>query len=213
MKKTILLVLFVAIAVTFKAQQSIPQQEIGLIVDGFDITGLTYMTGTNTSLWRFSALNTTGVNRNYDYEQDSTSTTNNTINFSCRVGKEFRKLIAKNIEFRYGVDVSVGYYYSNDDYTDLASSTSLTSSYSKRSTITPGLNAVVGFNYLINNRLFIGAELNPGINCWFEKNERVTNGIQPGGSLVTIEDSYQASGIGYNLSNTSIQITLAYRLK
>ena len=210
MKKFLILLVFSTIILSIKAQQSVSQKEIGLTTTDFDGFGFSYMTGTNTSLWRFSTFNSSGGIQEQIQDTSSTSLRKN-IAVTFKIGKEFRKLVAKNFEFRYGVDVSCKYLKTSEDYTSMISS--VTSINTDNSTISPGINLVLGFNYVIKSKFVIGAELNPGMNYWFEKRESVYSVRQSGGSIVNYDESSQTSGIGYTISNTPVLFTLAYRLK
>lgn len=208
MKRFIILLVFSTIVLSSKAQQSVSQKEIGLTTTDFEGFGLSYMSGTSTSLWRFSTFNSSGNIQ--EYIQDTASNTlNKNLSVAFKIGKEFRKMVAKNIEFRYGVDVSCSFRKTSEDITSRTSSfTTLNTEYS---TISPGINVILGFNYVIKSKLVIGAELNPGMSYWFERRDR--NYVrQSGGSIVNYEETYQTSRIGYTISNTPVLFTLAYRL-
>ncbi|MDD4429703.1 MAG: hypothetical protein WC186_01075 [Bacteroidales bacterium] len=208
MKKNLLILFFAAISVPFMAQQSVNQKEIGLITNNFDTFGLSYKVGSSESLWRFSAFNLSGSNQ--DSRADSSSTNVNNIGIALRVGKEFRKSIYKNFEFRYGADLSFSYTHSSNDYKP--SSTANSNTNVEYSNYSPGLYLVLGVNYVINNKFSIGAELNPGMSYWSTKrNEKYLFG-QYDGSFVTSESTSKNTGIGYNFSSTPILFTISYKL-
>lgn len=163
------------------------QQEAGISFRDIHSFGLIYKSGTNSSLWRFSAFSSYGGVTWYQH-LDNHATYNFTI--QAAAGKEFRKLLTENIEARYGLDLTMGLEYYHQLQGDRDPFI--------RTEYIPGINLVVGMNYIINNRLVIGAELLPYI--------------------FYLSDSYNSensnyknfTGFVYGLSNT-LTFSAAYR--
>ena len=107
-----------------------------------------------------------------------------------------------NFEFRYGGDLSFRYYKSDFDFDDKTPSNQ--DRRNNKTTYNSGINIVIGFNYLINEKFLLGAEILPGI------------GYTTGESVITnsagsIETKSDISGFNYGLSNNGALISLSYR--
>ncbi len=184
------------------AQKPAKQQEAGLTFYNIDSFGLTYRTGTEQSLWRFNTLIISGNNTD-----NSTSTTvNKHINsgFNFRVGKEFRKELADKLELRYGGDISFNYRQVKSEFENKSVPNDFRSS--NRTTYEPGINVIIGFNYMLNENLILGAEILPSFNYFSgtltEKDSNTNNGI---------EMKADTSGYSYGLSNGSALLSIAFR--
>lgn len=184
------------------AQEPEKQKEFGLIFSNFDNFGITYKTGTAKSLWRFSSLSISGINMNQP--ADSTIAKQNNFAFGIKVGKEYRKNIAKNLELRFGADLSFSYSLSKADYDDL--SVRDFDGVDSQSNYSPGFNLVFGLNYVLNDNLVIGAEVLPGFTY--------TTGSSTSeyhNSNYVREEKNEFYGFSYGLSNNSVLLSLAYR--
>ena len=184
------------------AQESMKQKEIGLVFNNLDNFGLTYRTGSDKSLWRFNTLFISG--NNMDETADSSVNKQNNMGFGFKFGKEYRKDIVKNLELRFGIDLSFTYSQSKYDYNDKTVDDD--DRLDEQTTYRPGINLVFGLNYVINDRIVIGAELLPNFSYTFgtsiEKYSYINNGNEVKSDI---------SGFSYGLSNTSALISLAYR--
>jgi len=204
MKKLLFILLSVSMSYGLMAQDTLKQKEIGLVFSNLNNFGLTYKTGTNKSLWRFTTFYIKGGNM--DDPQDNTLYNDSNTGFGVRVGKEYRKNIAHHLEMRYGADLSFKYTQSIHGVKDI--STHNRDIYHKRTTYQPGINLVFGFNYIIKENIVIGAELLPGFSYttgtsvakdpWTNNGEEVKHNI---------------SGYSYGLSNTSVLLSLSYRFR
>ncbi len=185
MKQITLIILVITFSMSMNAQEKEKQREVGITFSSFENFGFTYKTGTSNSLWRFTTLRVSG--RNLNLTQDTASTysfsPDNYIGLSVGFGKEYRKEIAKNLEMRFGADLTFHCGYSKDR----------TKNYS------PGINLVFGLNYLFNNNIIMGAEILPGVSYTTIKN---TDSSGSG-----IDYTY----INYGLSNKSVLLSFAYR--
>ena len=198
MKKIPLILAALTLSLCVMAQDKTKQNEVGLVFNNLNNFGLTFKTGTSESLWRLRTLFIKGSNddRNYPAIEDK----ENTFGFGLSLGKEFRKKIDNNFEIRYGADLSFSYYFDkmiddgkvNDDL-DLSN---------KMYSYSPGVNLVLGVNYVINNKLIIGAELLPHITYNYTTNTQI---------LYNAESKTKNTNISYGFSNNSAMLTLAYR--
>ncbi|MCK4662217.1 MAG: hypothetical protein KAT68_05090 [Bacteroidales bacterium] len=201
MKKTLLIFMALAMSFFVIAQEKTKQKEVGLLFNDFDNFGLTFKTGTNNSLWRLNSLIISGNSQ--DEISDSSEYSQNRLGCSFKLGKEYRKAINENLELRYGADISFSYNQYEYDRNDKTVSDN--DRYIKQIEYEPGINLVFGFNYLINNKIILGAELLPSFSYMFgtETDKGYYNDDK------TIKSDI--SGFRYGLSNTSAYLSLAYR--
>lgn len=199
--KILLLISFsLAISLSILAQEKSKQQEVGLVFNDLNSFGLTYKTGSNISMWRFNALLIEGDNINYESDSRNNRRFNTALYF--KFGKEFHYVLVDNLEFRVGADVLFNYQKNKEVFTD-----NLIENYSinRESVIyESGINLIFGVNYVINNKLIIGAEILPYISYTTGHNT-VNNG---NGSSENVQD---ISGYSYGLSNQSAMLSIAYR--
>ena len=202
MKKIFLTFATLTFSLFVMSQEVTKQKEVGLVFNNLNNFGLTFKTGTNNSLWRFNTLLISGGNHNET--TDSSTNKWNNMGFNLKFGKEYRKVIVKNLEFRYGADLSFSYNKSKSDYDDKAVNNY--DRFNERTTYTPKINLVFGLNYVFNNNLVVGAEALPYFSYttgtlttkyYYENNRN--------------EIKSDISGVDYGLSNTSVLLSLAYR--
>jgi len=204
MRKLLLILLSVSMSYGLMAQETVKQKEIGLVFSNLNNFGLTYKTGTNKSLWRFTTLFITGSNINNP--EDSLIYNDGNTGFGVGIGTEYRKNIAHHLEMRYGADLSFKYAQALHGIND--KSIRNRDILNKRTTYRPGINLVFGFNYIIKENIVIGAELLPGFSyitgTEVEKHPWINNGE---------EVEKNISGYSYGLSNTSVLLSLSYRFR
>lgn len=202
MRKSLLILLCLSMSYVLMAQETVKQQEIGLVFGNLDNFGLTYKTGTDKSLWRFNTLIISGSNLNdiTDLVEDKHSN----IGINVKVGKEYRKIIVDNLEFRLGVDLS--FRYSHSKFNSISKEVDGRDLLNERTTYQPGMNLVFGFNYVINEKIVLGAELLPGFNYVTR-----TTVVKETYNVNGVEIKSDISGFNYGLSNTSALLYLAYR--
>jgi len=202
MRKSLLILLCLSMSYFLMAQETVKQKEIGIVFSNLDNFGLTFKTGTDKSLWRFNTLFLSGSNM--DYTADSSVNKQNNMGFGIKLGKEYRKEIVKNLELRFGADISFTYSQSKSDYDDKTVDDD--DRLNKQTTYRPGINLVFGFNYILNDNFVIGAELLPNFSYTtgtsVEKYYYTNNGNEVKSDI---------SGFSYGLSNTSVLLSLAYR--
>ncbi|CAM1340673.1 hypothetical protein [Tenacibaculum amylolyticum] len=198
MKKTLLslLLLGATISSTF-AQEKDKRQEVGINFSSLNSFGFTYKTGTSKNLWRFNVL-ALNLNNNDIETDDATRGNQKQFNIGAQVsiGKEFRKDITKNLEFRYGFDVSFAYSY-------IKSTREATPIFEDERTLyTPSLAGVIGVNYVFNDHLAFGVELLPRFS-YSTGDFKETNGT----NIINGD----ISNYGFSLGNNLAQLSLSYR--
>ncbi len=198
MKKIPLILAALLLSLCVMAQEKTKQNEIGLIFNNLNNFGLTFKTGTSKSLWRFRTLFIKGSNDDKNYP--AVENKENTFGFGLSLGKEFRKKIDNNFEIRYGADLSFSYSFDkiindgklNNDL-DLSN---------KMYSYSPGINLVLGINYVFKDKFVIGAELLPHVTYHYTTNTQI---------LYNTESKTNNTNITYGFSNNSALLTLAYR--
>jgi len=198
--KAAMLALSIMLGISVSAQQvntpkAVKQHEIGLSapVTSLKNTSFIYRVGKPKAMWRLGLINVLNANKNTTYE--STLSDNKNLNIGIRIGKEFRKSATEKFELRWGGDLTVSYASSQSSREDLKS---------RSQNFRSGINAVLGFNYLINKHLIIGAELLPSVNYEFT---RTTRQDDSDGNSIS-----ESKGFITRLSNQSVLLSLAYRL-
>ncbi len=201
MRKSLLILLCLSMSYFLMAQETVKQKEIGLVFNSLNSFGLSFKTGTNKSLWRFNTLIISG--NSMDNTSDSTTSRQSNTGFSVKVGREYRKNIVNNLELRFGADLSFRYTQSKFNFDDKTVDNQ--DRLNEITTYSPGINLVFGFNYVINEKILLGAELLPGFNYvtgtsvekyYYNNDEEIKQDI---------------SGYNYGLSNTSALLSVAYR--
>lgn len=157
MKKLTFLLVLTFICTTLFSQEFSKRKEVGLTFSNLDHFGLTYRVGTDKALWRY---NLAVMNLGFRNE-DKNGVKENRFNFSLSlgIGREFRKSISPELDFRYGGDLSLSYAYSKEKNTNPSLERSQT--FNGFST-SAGL--VLGFNYKLSDQLIFGAELLPRLD-------------------------------------------------
>lgn len=125
--------------------------------------------------------------------------------FDVKVGKEYRKSIVDNLEMRFGADLAFKYSHSQTAYNDKTANDF--DSLNERTTYQPGVNLVFGFNYLLGENLLVGAELLPSFI--YITGESILESEDASG---VEEIKSDISGFNYGLSNTSVLLSIAYKL-
>ncbi|PKQ61627.1 hypothetical protein BZG01_18965 [Labilibaculum manganireducens] len=198
MRKLILTGLAIAFGLLAMAQEKTKQREVGLSFSNLDQFGIIYKVGDEKALWRFNAVSLGGSENKSENLLDSESEdTRNSFGFGLGFGREFRKVIATSLEFRYGLDLRYNYSkYENQNDNSVYNSDSKTNRL--------GLDFVVGLTYDISDKLVFGAELSPGVGYSISK-QTTKN------SDGDISAKSETKNFSYGLSNSSAQLTLAYR--
>jgi hypothetical protein len=157
MQKTFLTLMGMALAISVFSQND--QKEVGLLFRSLDSFGLTYRTGSDHAFWRFSGMSLYGIRDGDETSVLQSERTNNRYGVNLHAGREHRKPITPKFSFRYGADISVGYYYSKT-----LTRSGVEDEQDTEFRFTPGLNAILGLNFLINEYFAVGFELLPGVS-------------------------------------------------
>lgn len=202
MKKSVLALLCLSMSCILMAQETKNQKEAGISFSNLNNFGLTFKTGTENSMWRFTTLMIAGSNT--DKTSESRVDKSNSTGINVRLGKEFRKEIAENLELRYGADLSFSYSQSKSESNDKTANN--LDVLSEQTTYEPGIYLVFGLNYMLNESFVIGAEILPGVSYFTG-----TNIVKSYNTNNGEEVKSDINGFQYGLSNSSVLITLAYR--
>ena len=191
-KKIVFTVLFTMTSLITIAQEKEQQREVGIAFSDLNNFGLTYKTGTSKSLWRYNILAANLNGGENSYENQSNNFINLGLNAS--IGKEFRKVIANNLEFRHGIDIGFFYNYSENESNGSKNTTSF---------ISPSVNGVIGVNYLFNTNFAFGVEILPSISYQFGTTKYSNNGQE------TSDRDINHWSIGFQ--NNFARLSLSYR--
>jgi hypothetical protein len=198
MKRIVILLIALALSTFVMAQEKAKVKELGLTFRNLDQFGFSYKVGTEQSLWRFNAISLSGNSESENLDDNDRDSNHFGLGFS--VGKEYRKLIAKNFEYRYGFDVSFDYNHSKRTeplYNQNYNSSTTTSDF-----FTPGFNLVFGVNYIIGEHLVMGAEIMPYFRYTFGETSQEVDEHSGETDL---------SNFRYGFDSSSVLLSLAYR--
>lgn len=192
-----------AMSILVMAQEKTKQQEVGLSFMSLYRFGITYKIGNSNALWRFNSVMMNG--NNHEETTDSISYDNNSnSHFRVNLGREYRKTVTDNLKFRYGADLSFSYASQKGDHDDLVNGDY--NYFSETSTYMYGANIVLGLNYVIQDKIVIGAEILPSF--YYRTGERIVKNDYSG----TVEEQVtDISGIQYGLYSGSVLVSVAYR--
>lgn len=197
MKKLFLSMIVFAIMVSVSAQENVKQKEVGFAFSSLDNFALTYKFGNQKSMWRIMALHG-GVFSDVVGNDDEKSK-RNTFSLSFALGKQFQKPIKENFRLIYGADLN--FRISNYKTKDVNENVNKTIEYS------PGIDAVFGFNYDINEYLVLGLELLPGVSYTHGKQSYEFDNPE------MTDYNVHTSRFNFNVSTSSAFLTLAYKIK
>ncbi|KXX67174.1 hypothetical protein [Flammeovirga sp. SJP92] len=228
MKNLVIIILVVMSSTTLFAQEK--QKEVGAVFNDFNSFGITYRTGNSNGMWRFTSLAAFGSSN--DMKADSVSRDGSSLSVSLAIGREFRKSIGNQLEFRYGLDVryaynsnefkSQGYYYDwNYDNNGQLTSPTIIESRSENIEVTNsvGIQLVLGVNYVVKEKLVFGLEINPAF--MFTSGEKTDktyssdNEIQEYLNVNTYnanyEQTYDISRYDWGFNSGIGQVSILYR--
>lgn len=202
MKKTLPFFILLLISYNSYSQEKSKQKEAGITFNNLENFGLTYRIGSDKSLWRFNTLFATG--NNFSQSDDDSSSDRKLTGFGIKTGKEFRASIDDQFEFRYGIDLSFQFSKSKTEQVENGGNND--KRISKSTSYSPGINAIIGFNYIAKKKMVIGVEILPNFTYHNTKN---TNTITS--DTINQEINSESSGFNYGISNSSAMLSLAYR--
>jgi hypothetical protein len=206
MKKIVILLVALTLSTFIMAQEKTKVKEIGLTFRNLDQFGFSYKVGTEHSLWRFNAISLSGNSESENLDNDDNDRDSNHFGLGFSVGKEYRKLIAKNFEYRYGFDFSFSYKHSKIKRPSYSEYVSHYGDITSKSNIyTPGINLVLGVNYIISEHLVLGAEMMPYFKYTFGKRSEEMEEYYDG------EIEIDHSNFRYGFNSSSILLSVAYR--
>ena len=200
MKKLVLMLTAILMALFASAQDNSKQQEAGIVFSSLNNFGLTYKIGTEKGLWRFTTLYLSGNNNKTSY--DSVDNKHFSTGFGLKVGREWRSKLTHTFEFRYGFDLAFSYSHSKDVVDDKSVLQSYNGGTLKSDSYTPGVNFVLGFNYVFQKVIVLGFEAMPYFNFTTGTSSQENYGITT---------KSKSSEFSYGLNSTSLMLSISYR--
>ena len=200
MKKLVLILTAVLMAFFASAQDNSKQQEAGIVFSSLNNFGLTYKLGTEKGLWRFTTLYLSGNNNKTSY--DSVDNKHFSTGFGLKVGREWRSKLTHTFEFRYGFDLAFSYSHSKDVVDDKSVMQSYNGSTQKSDNYTPGVNFVLGFNYVFQKVIVLGFEALPYFNFTTGTSSQENYGVTT---------KSKSSDFSYGINSTSLLLSISYR--
>jgi hypothetical protein len=201
MKKLCVLILLLGIPFALLAQEKTKQKEIGLRFYNFDRFGLHYKFGSNKMMWRLG-----GSFLGADYTEFKNTNGKSTM-MACDLGLTFglEKIVPinKNFDFRVGADLRLGFSYDQYRYD---AQNSIYKSTQNIYQYTPGLNAVLGFNYTVLDHLVIGAEFTPSVFFQYDFDTKKVNG-----DIFNSTENISNWKLGADITQTSLALCIAYK--
>jgi hypothetical protein len=177
-------------------------KEIGLTLQSFDDFGLNYKVGRPDALWRFNSMFFSGWKLESTNDSGSENI-NKSFGIGVGIGREFRKPLVENLQFRYGVDITFS-YSAGETRTDVPNDPYYNQT-TNRKQYSPGVAFVLGLNYVIKEKMVIGAEMLPVIYYSISKSDSDFDNSDD-------RDSHsEMSGFGFEGSLSTVVVTLAYR--
>ncbi len=200
MKKLIILITIIFSIVSVFAQEKTKQQEIGLIFQNLNSFGVTYKFGHQKSMWRLKSIY--GGKTNYTKKNDTSKDSQSSSHLGIGFGKQFAAPIDESLDFIYGMDIS-GSLTSYKNVDSFSESDLVKTAENTR--YLAGLNLVLGFNYVLNERFVFGAEILPGLS-YSSEIRKYEDEFDPSNNY---ENETKDFEIGFSSSSASLSI--AYR--
>ncbi len=198
MKKTFFTSIYILAATLILAQEKIPQKELGFVFSDLNNFGLAFKIGNNVAMWR---INTVAINNHNDNRKNTKLEENNSrLGLTLKFGRENYISIAKNIEFCLGADLIYSYY---EDETDRKTQDQINNYYKSEKTHSGGASLILGFNYIVKEKLILGIAIFPGYQR-FTREELVRD--YNNNELKTTQ-----TGSNFGFSSTSGQLSIAVR--
>lgn len=177
MKSTLFFLFAVVFSFSVQAQEVQKQHEIGVVIGGITSKGITFRTGTEKALWRFTGLAHTGWSMTAEF--GSTREELETYAISVHAGREFRKALDSQFELRYGASASFKYKIYDLVITDQDGVRE-----EKYFNYVPGMFLIGGFNYAVAPQFILGMEVTPRVSYYTgDKNLFTREGVKAGMAL------------------------------
>ncbi len=173
---------------------------MGITFSGINNFGITNRVGNEHSVWRFNTLFASATNEKDKHEEHGSETIKG-FSAGFSLGKEFRKSIAENLQFRYRLNA--GFQYGNDERKNI-DETGEVVSHQEHNSYAPSLGIILGFNYLINKKFAVGMEVLP----------TVSYGIRNTKNLDTETGQFntdKTTRIHYGFTSQPVMISIVYR--
>ena len=207
MKRSLFSLCLIILFTTLSAQESkekVRVKEAGITFSSLNNFGLTYRIGNQNAVWRFNSFYLSGGGNFYD------DNSYHAIGFSLNAGREYRKSINDQFQFRYGADASFGYNVNTADEVSPYVTYPSPQYYNEGRSLSGGLNLVLGLNYILKNNLVIGAEVLPYIN-YTERKSEGTYVIYNGQNYVNEDYTDINTSYSFGIINQSVILSVTYR--
>ncbi len=198
----VLILLLLVLPVVLNAQEHRKQKELGITSQNLTLEnfGITYKFGKPAAMWRINALTIRGLSDEFGFSEFSLKREKTNQSITIGIGREYRKKINDDFEFRYGLDVSFGYSkfkseQSNEDFSDQ-------NRIIEQDAFSPKVNMIVGINYVFKNNIVIGLEVLPGFQYRYSTATRINN---------TEEEKQESNVFQFGIGNDIGMLSLAYR--
>jgi len=203
-KAKILFLLLSILSISVNAQSSEKQKELGLTMNNIQLDkfGITYKFGKPSAMWRLSALSIDLSDDSRFINEDADYNTSR-ISFSLSAGREFRKVVKNDFEFRYGLDIAFNYGKTKNDRTNIINA-GQNEGYESTS-YQPEVKVVLGINYVLNEKIVFGFEALPGIGY------RYSETIIMKGENEEIEIEDKNHSVNFGTSGEFALFSVAYR--
>lgn len=201
MRKTAFIILFSCLFIQATAQEKSKKHELGLSLSSFNSFGVVYRFGTEKNLWRISTVNTF-IRRSETKSINSISNRKDT-SFGIGIGKEFRTNIDQKNQFRWGIEASYRYRKDHSDFRSL--NTGILDRTQTNTTNVIGIQAILGVNFPMGERLLLGVEILPAFT--YEYGTEFEERVNP-----TFVNEFDNSEYRFSLSNNGSVIVFTFSL-
>lgn len=182
------------------AQEIKRVHEVGLGLAGFDDFTMVYRIGNEKALWRLQTLFSRGY-RSADMVRDSMVDENQYHSVGIAIGRECRKNIVDQLDFRFGSDVGFNYAKSRMKVDDISILNGDEEYWSQ--SFNPRIHLVLGFVYSIQEKLVIGIEVLPSFGVNYNKRYDDDGYGEP--------TEFSDVGFSYSVNKDVIWLSVAYR--
>ncbi len=202
MKKLLFILLFTGFLFGAASAQDNPSprfHEFGISFSNLNSFGLRYKYGNEKTRLRLSLLsiNLQALNGSTDNSQNSSNKTTG-YGAGIRFGFDHRIPLYKNFSLLLGAELGLTYNYSHQ--TTKTGNDTITSEI-KDKTFSPGISFIFGLNYVVQDHLVLGAEINPTLSYNMLSDQRLN------------PQSYtnKTNTLNFSLTNSGAGLYIAYR--